>query len=137
MKNFSQKQTEALPQHSVLKRKFAAPANRFGWTRARRQAQAERMRQARLWLRSTGPRTPEGKARVAQNSANPQRRAKKAALVLIRRGLRAQGLYLTIVKHYIRAKAHGHDFIPPIDMDLLDRQISDDLTRGLALLDFN
>lgn len=38
-----------------------------GWTSERRARQSELIRTWRPWERSTGPRTAEGKARVAQN----------------------------------------------------------------------
>ena len=38
------------------------------WTLERRQRQAELIRQWRPWEQSTGPRTPEGKARVSRNA---------------------------------------------------------------------
>jgi hypothetical protein len=39
-----------------------------GWTSERREQQAVKIRAARPWLRSTGPRTPAGKAKAAQNA---------------------------------------------------------------------
>ena len=39
-----------------------------GWTLERRQRQAELIRNWRPWAKSTGPRTPEGKARVSRNA---------------------------------------------------------------------
>ena len=39
-----------------------------GWTEQRRQTQSELIRTWKPWQKSTGPRTPEGKAKVAQNS---------------------------------------------------------------------
>lgn len=38
-----------------------------GWTSERRARQAELIRAWKPWERSTGPRTPEGKARVRHN----------------------------------------------------------------------
>ena len=38
-----------------------------GWTPERRQRQAELIRRWRPWEQSTGPRTDEGKTRVARN----------------------------------------------------------------------
>ena len=38
------------------------------WTARQRNAQAKAIRRVRPWDRSTGPRTPEGKARSAQNA---------------------------------------------------------------------
>jgi hypothetical protein len=39
-----------------------------GWTLERRAKQSAAIRQWRPWERSTGPRTSEGKARVARNA---------------------------------------------------------------------
>ena len=39
-----------------------------GWTLERRQRQSKAIRRWKPWEGSTGPRTPEGKATVAQNS---------------------------------------------------------------------
>lgn len=38
-----------------------------GWTPERRAKQALAIRQSQPWTKSTGPRTPEGKARSARN----------------------------------------------------------------------
>ncbi len=38
-----------------------------GWTLERRKRQAELIRQWAPWDKSTGPKTPEGKERVARN----------------------------------------------------------------------
>ena len=38
------------------------------WTPERRARQAERIRQWKPWERSTGPRTPAGKAKAARNA---------------------------------------------------------------------
>lgn len=39
-----------------------------GWPEERRKAQAERCRKQRPWENATGPKTPEGKTKVAQNA---------------------------------------------------------------------
>ena len=39
-----------------------------GWTTERRQRQAELIREWQPWKHSTGPRTAQGKARVARNA---------------------------------------------------------------------
>ena len=39
-----------------------------GWTLERRQRQAEEIRRWKPWEQSTGPVTPEGKARVSRNA---------------------------------------------------------------------
>ncbi len=38
------------------------------WTKKQREQQAEVIRRSRPWDRATGPRTPEGKAKAAQNA---------------------------------------------------------------------
>jgi hypothetical protein len=40
------------------------------WTEERKQRQRERIQEWRPWEKSTGPRTAEGKATVAQNAFN-------------------------------------------------------------------
>lgn len=44
------------------------------WSPERRQRQAELIRRWKPWLRSTGPKTPEGKALVARNAWRGGRR---------------------------------------------------------------
>lgn len=43
------------------------PQRRSGWTDERRAKQAQAIRQWKPWRASTGPVTPEGKARSSQN----------------------------------------------------------------------
>ena len=38
------------------------------WTAQKRKAQAEAIRRSRPWEKSTGPKTPEGKAKASQNA---------------------------------------------------------------------
>lgn len=45
-----------------------ARKHKNGWTPARRARQAAKIREWKPWTRSTGPKTPEGKARVGQNN---------------------------------------------------------------------
>jgi len=45
-----------------------------GWTPERRARQARLIHTWRPWERSTGPRTPEGKARVARNAYKGNKR---------------------------------------------------------------
>ena len=46
-----------------------------GWTLERRRKQAEAIRRWRPWEQSTGPKTPDGKARVSRNAWQGGRRA--------------------------------------------------------------
>jgi hypothetical protein len=61
------------------------------WTPERRAKQAEAIKRWRPWERSTGPRTPEGKAAAAANGAKawPHSGA-RASLRELRRLLREQ-----------------------------------------------
>ena len=62
-----------------------------GWTPERRARQAAQIRAWRPWEKSTGPKTDEGKARVAQNAYKGGARETLGALA---RGLREQLLWL-------------------------------------------
>ena len=48
--------------------------SRPGWTPERRALQAEVIRRARPWEKSTGPRSPEGKARSAMRGFKGRQR---------------------------------------------------------------
>lgn len=69
------------------KRRKSAP-NRYGWSDARRRAQAERIRRVRPWENSTGPRTAEGKKRIKQNAVKHGARSRQ--MTEIKRLLRWQ-----------------------------------------------
>ncbi len=62
-----------------------------GWTPERRARQAAAILRWQPWSRATGPKTPEGKAIVAQNSRRP---GSSRELAAIRGALRAQGAAL-------------------------------------------
>lgn len=57
------------------------------WTAAHRQRQAQAIHRWKPWRQSTGPTTPEGKARVGRNA---YRGGKRNALRALSRALREQ-----------------------------------------------
>ena len=62
-----------------------------GWTDARRTRLAQAIHTWRPWEHSTGPRTPEGKERVARNSdRGGQWRRERVMMRALRAGLAAQ-----------------------------------------------
>ena len=66
-----------------------------GWTPERRQRQAAAIQQWRPWERSTGPKTPAGKARVARN---PYKGAVRVQLREVARALKEQREILTRIR---------------------------------------
>ena len=59
-----------------------------GWTEERRARQAAEIRRWKPWEKSTGPKTPEGKARVARNAYTGGRREELRQLSRLLRELR-------------------------------------------------
>jgi len=64
-----------------------------GWTPERRRLQAERIRKQKPWLRSTGPRTVQGKAISCRNALIHGMRS---------RARRALGLLLRLQRDFVR-----------------------------------
>lgn len=61
-----------------------------GWTPERRARQAALIRNWKPWERSTGPRTPEGKARSAQRGYKGGTREVLRGLARVLRGARGR-----------------------------------------------
>lgn len=67
-----------------------------GWPPARRKAQAERIKKTKPWLKSTGPRTALGKAKIKYNAWKHGCQCHE--MLRVRAVLRRQRDYLTRVK---------------------------------------
>lgn len=57
-----------------------------GWTPERRAKYSEMALERRLWEQSTGPRTPEGKARAAKKATVGVTQKERAAEISLARG---------------------------------------------------
>jgi FkbM family methyltransferase len=82
---------------------MAPSALNSGWTDERRARQAAMMRDRKPWLRSTGPRSVQGKARSSQNAL--KHGARGAEIKAIRRSLRESRAFLTFIRDTLRAMA--------------------------------
>jgi hypothetical protein len=110
---------------------------RHGWTPARRLAQAQRLRAARPWLRSTGPRTASGKARVAQNAR--KHGCRSVELQRLKRSLSDQGRFLKLINYDIKARkrafrAGQSHYLPLLPVPILHAfgyQVTQDIIHAL------
>jgi hypothetical protein len=66
------------------------------WTPEKRLEQSAALRARKIWLKSTGPRTPEGKAKSSLNACKPgheQRRDERLQTIRLRKYLRLNRLF--------------------------------------------
>ena len=89
---------------AVAKRKIDPFTTRSGWTAERRRAQAARLRRSRPWLRSTGPRSAQGKAVSSRNALVHGNRS--AAMARVISGLQAQRRFMQVMMADTRARRH-------------------------------
>lgn len=73
------------------------PRTSSGWSAERRARHTAAMRRWRPWEKSTGPRTPTGKAKSSQNACKPE----AAALRLLNKALAGQKRYLLDYKRFM------------------------------------
>jgi hypothetical protein len=85
------------------------PTMSSGWNAARRAVASERMHARKPWLKSTGPRTVQGKARTRMNALKHGGRS--AAVINERRAavhyLRQQRAFLQQVRLLLRLRRHS------------------------------
>ena len=67
------------------------------WTPEQRLEQSRKLRERQIWLKSTGPRTPEGKMKSSRN-ARSARYTERLELKLIKRYLRTQSQFMKLIK---------------------------------------
>ena len=69
-----------------------------GWTAERKAKQALAIHRWRPWDRATGPKSPEGKARVSRNGFKGGKRAVlRREVAALRKCLRGNGEYLSLL----------------------------------------
>ncbi|OFW88547.1 MAG: hypothetical protein A3J37_05380 [Alphaproteobacteria bacterium RIFCSPHIGHO2_12_FULL_45_9] len=71
------------------------------WTDAQRAEQAAKLHARKIWLKSTGPRTVEGKLKSSQN-ARSAGYAKRQELKAMCRYLRTQKSYIELISFYTK-----------------------------------
>ena len=75
------------------------------WTDAQRAEQSAKLRARQIWLKSTGPCTPQGKINSSKNARHAdfvKRRADRAEYIQIRTYLRTQKSYTDLIKLFIK-----------------------------------
>ncbi|MCF8496265.1 MAG: hypothetical protein K9G62_06330 [Alphaproteobacteria bacterium] len=80
--------------------KKPAPRRQSGWSPERRARQAALIRSWQPWTHSTGPKTPQGKARASQNALKTGTR--RADIIALRRALRDQRLFLRAARAVLK-----------------------------------
>lgn len=77
------------------------------WTAEQRLEQSRKLRERKIWLVSTGPKTVEGKTASSQNACKPDsyiKAAERAEMKLIKAYLRTQKNYITFLNYYIKQR---------------------------------
>lgn len=75
------------------------------WTPAQRAEQSRKLRERQIWLKSTGPKTTEGKiasSRNARHADYDHRIAEQTEMRLIRGYLRTQKFYTALLRYYTK-----------------------------------
>ena len=75
------------------------------WTADQRLEQSLKLRERQIWLKSTGPRTEQGKSSSSKNARHPDyesRRAERTELRQIHAYLRTQKSYSDLLKLFIK-----------------------------------
>jgi hypothetical protein len=75
------------------------------WTPEQRLEQSRKLRERKIWAKSTGPTTPAGKAVSSRNARKPdyrRRMRQRLELSQIRQYLRAQRSYIKLINLFIK-----------------------------------
>lgn len=77
------------------------------WTDAQRAEQSVNLRTRQIWLKSTGPRTEQGKINTSKNARHADydmRQAERAEIAAARRYLRTQRSYMDLLNLFIKQR---------------------------------
>ena len=75
------------------------------WTDAQRAQQAANLRARQIWLKSTGPKTEQGKINTSKNARHSDyetRQAERAEMRHIKAYLRTQKSYIDLLKIFLK-----------------------------------
>ena len=105
------------------------PLKRRAWTESRRKTQAERAQKQQPWRHSTGPKTPEGKAKSAANAHKTGLHT--AQIRKLRAVLRAHKAFLKEIAGNTRWETKPYpSCLPRESGDLLPSTRADSRLRG-------
>ena len=91
--------------NAVTKPQMTRGQGQRSWTDAQRAEQSAKLRARQIWLKSTGPRTEQGKSVSSKNARHSdyhQRQIERAEMVNIRTYLRTQKSYTDLLRLFLK-----------------------------------